>query len=192
MWSLGCMLAGMIFKKEPFFQGSNNQDQLYKIISVLGSARFDEYLQKYNIRPCSKLHFTKMYIAPKPWTSFINNNNAQFATPDAIDFIDKCTCPLLPPFSNIIVLSLLMSILFAVLRFDHQERLSASEALKHPWFDPIRSMRPNSKTSEQTSGASDAGKANCSMYVASDSSDVQPGFNNNGNGKDYYANFPNN
>lgn len=31
MWSLGCMLAGMIFRKEPFFYGHDNYDQLVKI-----------------------------------------------------------------------------------------------------------------------------------------------------------------
>ncbi|KHG21315.1 Casein kinase II subunit alpha [Gossypium arboreum] len=31
MWSLGCMFAGMIFRKEPFFYGHDNNDQLVKI-----------------------------------------------------------------------------------------------------------------------------------------------------------------
>ena len=31
MWSLGCMFAGMIFRKEPFFYGHDNYDQLVKI-----------------------------------------------------------------------------------------------------------------------------------------------------------------
>ena len=34
MWSLGCMFAGMIFKKEPFFHGHDNHDQLVKIAKV--------------------------------------------------------------------------------------------------------------------------------------------------------------
>jgi casein kinase II subunit alpha len=34
MWSLGCMFAGMIFKKEPFFHGSDNYDQLVRITKV--------------------------------------------------------------------------------------------------------------------------------------------------------------
>jgi casein kinase II subunit alpha len=34
MWSLGCMFAGMIFKKEPFFHGQDNYDQLIKITKV--------------------------------------------------------------------------------------------------------------------------------------------------------------
>jgi casein kinase II subunit alpha len=36
MWSLGCMFAGMIFRKEPFFHGHDNYDQLVKIAKVLG------------------------------------------------------------------------------------------------------------------------------------------------------------
>lgn len=37
MWSLGCMLAAIIFKKEPFFFGHDNYDQLVKIARVLGA-----------------------------------------------------------------------------------------------------------------------------------------------------------
>jgi len=37
MWSLGCMFAGMIFRKEPFFHGHDNYDQLVKIAKVLGT-----------------------------------------------------------------------------------------------------------------------------------------------------------
>lgn len=49
MWSLGCMLAGMIFKKEPFFKGKSNPDQLVKIAKVLGTPDLHKYLAKYNI-----------------------------------------------------------------------------------------------------------------------------------------------
>lgn len=38
MWSLGCMFAGMIFRKEPFFYGHDNYDQLVKIAKVLPRA----------------------------------------------------------------------------------------------------------------------------------------------------------
>lgn len=33
MWSLGCMLASMIFRKEPFFHGHDNYDQVNKDIN---------------------------------------------------------------------------------------------------------------------------------------------------------------
>ena len=34
MWKLGCMLASMIFWKEPFFHGHDNYDQLVWIAKV--------------------------------------------------------------------------------------------------------------------------------------------------------------
>lgn len=49
LWSLGCMFAGMIFKKEPFFHGHDNCDQLVKITKVLGTDELFDYLEKYDI-----------------------------------------------------------------------------------------------------------------------------------------------
>lgn len=40
MWSLGCMFAGMIFRKEPFFHGHDNYDQLVKIAKVCVSTSY--------------------------------------------------------------------------------------------------------------------------------------------------------
>ena len=34
MWSLGCMVAGMIFRREVFFKGADNEDQLLEIVKV--------------------------------------------------------------------------------------------------------------------------------------------------------------
>lgn len=49
LWSLGCMLASMIFKREPFFHGCDNYDQLVRIAKVLGTEELYEYLEKYHI-----------------------------------------------------------------------------------------------------------------------------------------------
>jgi casein kinase II subunit alpha len=49
MWSLGCMVAGMIFRKEPFFHGHDNYDQLVKIAKVLGTDDLFAYLRKYDL-----------------------------------------------------------------------------------------------------------------------------------------------
>ena len=43
------MFAGMIFHKEPFFQGKDNHDQLVKIAKVCGTQELYAYLDKYNI-----------------------------------------------------------------------------------------------------------------------------------------------
>jgi casein kinase II subunit alpha len=43
IWSLGCTLAGIMFKKEAFFFGNDNNDQLLKIVKVLGSEPLLQY-----------------------------------------------------------------------------------------------------------------------------------------------------
>lgn len=32
IWSLGCTLGGMMFRKDPLFKGSDNHDQLVKVV----------------------------------------------------------------------------------------------------------------------------------------------------------------
>lgn len=56
MWSLGCMLASMIFRKEPFFHGHDNYDQLVRITKVLGTEELFEYLDKYHIELDPRFH----------------------------------------------------------------------------------------------------------------------------------------
>merc|ERR1712139_332442 len=51
IWSLGVMLAGLVFKKEPFFAGADNVDQLAKIARVLGTDALNEYLDTYDLEP---------------------------------------------------------------------------------------------------------------------------------------------
>nr|POE94203.1 casein kinase ii subunit alpha-2 [Quercus suber]POE94204.1 casein kinase ii subunit alpha-2 [Quercus suber] len=51
----------------------------------------------------------------KPWSRFINTDNQHLVSPEAIDFLDK------------------------LLRYDHQDRLTAKEAMAHPYFLQVRS-----------------------------------------------------
>ena len=43
-------MAAIIFKKEPFFFGHDNHDQLVKIARVLGTDSLYDYLDKYGIQ----------------------------------------------------------------------------------------------------------------------------------------------
>lgn len=49
LWSLGAMFAGMVFRREPFFYGHDNYDQLVKIARVLGTDALHAYLQKVSV-----------------------------------------------------------------------------------------------------------------------------------------------
>lgn len=121
MWSLGCMFAGMIFRKEPFFNGQDNYDQLVKISRVLGTDELYTYLSRYGIELDPQLESMLGRYSRKPWSRFINNDNSHLTSDDALDFLDK------------------------LLRFDHQERMTSKEALEHHYFDPVREHedRPN-------------------------------------------------
>lgn len=113
IWSFGAMLASIIFKKEPFFHGNSNTDQLVKIARVLGTDSLYQYLDKYDILLGPE--YDDLGTHPRrPWTKFINADNAKFVTPEALDFLDH------------------------LLRYDHQERFTALEAMAHPYFDDLK------------------------------------------------------
>ncbi|KAL8211070.1 hypothetical protein R6Q57_005507 [Mikania cordata] len=114
LWSLGCMFAGMIFRKETFFYGHDNYDQLVKIAKVLGTDELNTYLQRYHLELDPHLIALVGRHSRKPWTKFINSDNQHLAVPEAIDFLDKLLC------------------------YDHQERPTAKEAMAHPYFYPTR------------------------------------------------------
>lgn len=44
-----CLHWNQIFRKEPFFHGHDNYDQLVKITKVLGTDELYAYLEKYDI-----------------------------------------------------------------------------------------------------------------------------------------------
>jgi casein kinase II subunit alpha len=46
MWAVGCILVGLLFRKEPFFHGKDNDDQLGQIVNVLGIRDFLRYYRR--------------------------------------------------------------------------------------------------------------------------------------------------
>lgn len=113
MWLYGCMLALMVFIKEPFFHGKSNVDQLVQIVRVLGLKALDQYLAKYGIALSHEYEDLGVYNR-RPWERFVNDLNRHLVSPEFLDFIDK------------------------LLRYDHQDRLTAREAMDHAYFDPVR------------------------------------------------------
>lgn len=113
MWSLGCMLAGMVFRKEPFFHGHDNYDQLVKIARVLGTDGLFNYLDKYNLE--LDPHFDDILgrHSRKAWSKFVSPDNQHLVTPEVMDLIDR------------------------MLVYDHAERVLPKEAMLHMYFRPI-------------------------------------------------------
>jgi casein kinase II subunit alpha len=83
------MFAGMIFRKEPFFYGHDNHDQLVKIAKVLGTNELDHYLNKYQLDLDPQLEALVGRHVPKPWSKFINADNQHLVSPEVLLFFEK-------------------------------------------------------------------------------------------------------
>lgn len=153
------MLASMIFQKEPFFHGQDNYDQVSEnaaAVQVLwrfsveahfcfpvGSDRQSSGHRRAVRLPAEIPHRagpalqrpagtvslpsawrgTPAAAAPagltgchfrrqsrKRWEQFVQTENQHLVSPEALDLLDK------------------------LLRYDHQQRLTATEAMEHPYF----------------------------------------------------------
>lgn len=113
MWSLGCMLAGMVFQKEPFFHGRDNYDQLVKIARVLGTDGLFAYVDKYNLE--LDPHFDDILgrHARKAWSKFVTDVNQHLVSVEVIDMIDR------------------------MLVYDHAARILPKEAIQHPYLRSV-------------------------------------------------------
>lgn len=110
LWSVGCIIAGIIFKKDPFFRGDSNNDQLVQIAKILGTKDLMNYVNKYGIKLSSDYDSILGNYTRKPWLNFINRENQHLISDEVIDLTDK------------------------LLTYDHQLRPTAKEAMAHPFF----------------------------------------------------------
>lgn len=138
LWSFGCVLAQILFNKDPLFKGKDNEDQLVKIAKVLGTPKLFDYLDKYNIRLKSSFEgsLSRNRFPPTPLVQLVPYDRKQYCDEMALDLLEK------------------------LLRYDHQERLSAKEAMDHPWFKNI-----SSTSSSSTSSIKNQQSANNNMDV---------------------------
>ena len=114
MWSLGCMLAGMIFQIEPFFKGESNRYQLVKIAEVLGTTDLQRYLMKYGIKLDEDFMSILGTHEKKEWPEFINAENEGLCSKEAFEFLSQ------------------------LLVYDHSRRIIPSEAMELKYFESVR------------------------------------------------------
>jgi casein kinase II subunit alpha len=119
VWSLGCMLAGMAFKKEPFFHGQDNSDQLVKIAKVLGTDDLFAYLDKYDLQlePALDDALDRSRYGRKPWTKFMTSENHHLIGNEVLDLVDR------------------------MLVYDHAARILPKEAMGHDYFRPVEDAK---------------------------------------------------
>jgi len=123
LWGVGCILAGLLFRREPFFRGKDNMDQLGTIIAVLGTADLHTYLAKANIVMTPEIQDV---IAK----STLRDGGGQ--KKEWRQIADECSTPTYTP--SVQGLDLMSKLIV----YDHTLRLTAKEAMQHAFFDPVR------------------------------------------------------
>uniref|UniRef100_A0A8C8B6G6 Protein kinase domain-containing protein n=1 Tax=Otus sunia TaxID=257818 RepID=A0A8C8B6G6_9STRI len=84
--------------------------QLVRIAKVLGTEDLYDYIDKYNIELDPRFNDILGRHSRKRWERFVHSENQHLVSTEALDFLDK------------------------LLRYDHQTRLTARDAMEHPYF----------------------------------------------------------
>lgn len=137
MWGVGCILAGLLLRKEPLFRGRDNVDQLGKIVTILGSKDLYEYVNKNSLDLGKDLkRVIQKYSSRqnptgkrKAWLSLLGSSagvSGQGSRQDG-------DVPMVPSREGI-------DLLDRLLVYDHEKRLTAREAMMHPFFDEVRDL----------------------------------------------------
>lgn len=144
MWAFGCTFGSMIFLEHPLIRGKGSWfNQLLATVRVVGSDTLFRYMEKLNIQVTDEQMDELSGFPKKPWNSWINDSNKHLATREAVDLISKLVV------------------------CDHTKRLTAREAMEHPFFDPVRGSRGSSTSSSTSSSSSSSSSSSYSYYYES-------------------------
>lgn len=83
------MLAGMMFAREPFFKGSDNDDQLIRIAKVVGADDIRAYvdrMQHVELSDYFKQHL--LNFSKKDWYKFVNLKNEDLIDENGFDLLN--------------------------------------------------------------------------------------------------------
>jgi casein kinase II subunit alpha len=115
-WSLGATLAGIVFKKDPFFYGRDLIEQLLLTTEFAGSEALLRYLKRHKIELPAEVRSLVTFESKKDLRMYLSRDSQELATSDALDLIEK------------------------LLVLDHTDRVLAKEAMEHAYFDPVREV----------------------------------------------------
>lgn len=110
LWSLGCIFAEMA-QKRPLFCGDSEIDQLFKIFRIMGTPKESTW-PGVSTLPDFKSSFPR-WATPSNMTSAFAKEVPNLCA-QGVDLLSKLVV------------------------FDPYQRLTAEEALRHPYFDDVR------------------------------------------------------
>ena len=113
IWGLGCTFASFLTKRCPFFRGRDNTELIFRITDFVGSEEIENFLKKYNITNIQPEILSRIAGHKRRAYEFLNKED-NLVTPQAFDLLMK------------------------MLTVDLNERISAKDALQHPFFEEIR------------------------------------------------------
>lgn len=114
MWAVGVMLLEMLTLKIHIFDGLNNEHQIDSIAEIIGGKPILEWADKYRVVIPNEKKLRLSQYPGKLFSSLIPPSRHQFHDSKALDLLER------------------------LLTVDQKQRISAAEALLHPFFEQIR------------------------------------------------------
>lgn len=113
IWAIGCILAELV-TKDPLFQGTEEGNQLFAIFKVLGSPSKEEYEELSKRVPYDPKLFEDFPRYPRNIEKFMSKFHYIKDADNLQDLLQK------------------------MFEYLPERRITASEALAHPFFDNVR------------------------------------------------------
>jgi cell division control protein 7 len=111
IWSAGVILLTLLTKRYPFFQSSDDQDAIVEIACIFGNREMESAATKYGrVWKCDVPTVHDQRMPFDELVAVFNPEHAGQYTADVYDLLEKC------------------------LKLDVTERISAKEALEHPFI----------------------------------------------------------
>lgn len=114
MWSVGVLLLEALTLKIHIFDADDNEYMIDSIAELMGSYDIFAWATKYRIRISKAKRERIKHFQKVSFESLFPKSRAKFKDPIAIDLV-----------KNLLVI-------------DHKKRLTADEALEHPFFEPVK------------------------------------------------------